>query len=92
MYNASMNFFQRKSLHNQHAVNVYHILELNIIRYSYNLLSLPKQLEYAQIVLIYKYSYENMLAMDQKFEFILEYKQKFIHSKLLREVLQTGDQ
>jgi hypothetical protein len=87
-----MNFYLQKFLHNQHEVNVYHILELNIIRYSYTLFHLPKQLECVQIVIIHKYSYENMLVMDQKSEFILGYKQKFLHSKQLHEELQIDDQ
>ena len=92
MYNASMNVYLQKFPHNLHAVNAYHILELNIIRYSYNSSNLQEQLMYAQTVLINKYSYENMLAKDQKSEFILEYKQKFIRFELLHEVQQIDDQ
>ena len=46
---------------------------------------------YAQIVIIHKYSYGNMPAMDQKSEFILGYKQKFHHFELLHEVQQIDD-
>jgi hypothetical protein len=91
MYNALMNFYLQKFPHNQHEVNAYHILELNIIRYSYNLSNFQAQLKYVQIVIIHKYSYENMLAMDLKSEFTLGYIQKFHHSKLLREAQQTDD-
>ena len=91
MYNASTIFFQQKSLHNLHVMNVCHILEQNIIQYSYNSSNLRAQSMCVQIVIPRMYSYENMPAMDQKFEFILEYTQKFIHFELLHEVQQTDD-
>ena len=70
MYNALMNFYLQKFLHNQHEVNVCHILEQNIIRYNYNLLNLPKLLMYVRTVILRRYSYENMPVKDQKFGFI----------------------
>ena len=87
-----MNFYPQKSLHNQHVVNACHILEQNIIQYSYSLWSLQAQLKYVQIDLTHTCSYENMLAKDQKSEFILGYKQKFISFELLHEVQQIDDQ
>ena len=92
MYNASMNFYLQKSLHNLHAMNVYHILELNIILYSYSLWNLQVRLKYVQTVIIRMYSYGNTPVKDQKSEFILGYKQKFISFELLREVQQIDDQ
>ena len=87
-----MNSYPQKSLHNPHAVNVYHILEPSIIQYMNMRLNLQELWEYARIDLIHMYSYESMPAKDQKSEFILGYKQMFIHSKLLREELRIGDQ
>ena len=72
MYNASMNFYLQKSLHNLRVVNAYHILEQNIIRYNCNLFHFQERLKYVQIALIHTYSYENTPAMDQESEFILE--------------------
>ena len=91
-YNASMNSYLQKSLHNLHVTNVYHTSEQNIILYNYMKSNLPEQLKYVQIDLTHTYSYENMPAKDQKSEFILGYIQKFIHFELLREVQQTDDQ
>ena len=87
-----MNFYQQKSLHNLHAVNVYHILVQNIIQCNYMKYYLQGRWEYVQTVLIHKYSYENTPVKDQKSEFILEYKQKFIRFELLHEVQQIDDQ
>ena len=92
MYNASMNFYPQKFLHNLHAVNVYHILEPNIIRYNCMKYYLQERWEYAQTDLIHTYSYENTPAKDQKSEFTLVYIQKFIHFEPLHEVRQTDDQ
>ena len=91
-YNASMNFYLQKFLRTQHAMNVCHILEPNIIQYNYNLWNFREQWEYVQTVLIHTYSYGNMPAKDQKSEFILEYIRKFHHFELLSEVLQIGGQ
>ena len=74
-----------------HEVNVYHILEQNIILYNYNLFHPPKLSAYAQTALIHKYSYENTPAKDQKSGFILGYKRKFPHSEQLHAVQQTDD-
>ena len=92
MYNASMNFYLQKSLHNQHAVNVCHISVQNIIQYNYMKYYLQELWEYVQTVLIHTYSYENTPAKDQKFEFTPGYKQKFHHFELLHEARQTDDQ